>query len=133
MRNAEADVASNKLSGITSHGVSLVGDAREVSVTKNVIAGSGSTALWTKQAFGAKLGKNNVDEWNPAPTFDTVVSAVVQPLTLVWLALAVAVMLTAFTPRRRSKLGVRHPYQERVPLSAYSKGVVSRESIGDRA
>ena len=133
VRNAEADVASNKLSGITSHGVSLVGDAREVSVTKNVIAGSGSTALWTKQAFGAKLGKNNVDEWNPAPTFDTVVSAVVQPLTLVWLALAVAVMLTAFTPRRRSKLGVRHPYQERVPLSAYSKGVVSRESIGDRA
>lgn len=133
VRNAEADVANNTLTAIKSHGISLVGDARSVSVVSNDIAGSGSTALWTKQAFGGRVDDNNVSDWNPAPTFDTVVSAVVQPLTLVWIGLAIAVMLTAFTPRRRSALGVRHPYQERIPLSAYSKGVVSRESIGDRA
>jgi hypothetical protein len=55
---------------------------------------------------------------------------VFQPLTVIWLLLALLLLVTALT-RSGPQFGtIRHPYAERVPLTSLSRGIVSRESIG---
>jgi nitrous oxidase accessory protein NosD len=131
VRNASALLTANKISRVTNHGVSLVGNASAVHVVGNTVAGYGSKALWVAKATGVDLGKNNTDGWHPAPTVTTVVNWVFQPLTIVWLLLGALLLGTALSRRRKPKVrGIRHPYAEQVPLTSLTPGIISREALG---
>ena len=129
VRNAGADIYNNTMSSMANHGVSVLGDARGVSVADNTIAGFGTLPIYDKEAVGLSLGVNNLDEWRPAPTPSSVIRSVFQPLTIVWLVLALLLVVTALGPRSLRFGLIRHPYPEQVPLQAFSKGVVARHSL----
>ncbi|MFB2555246.1 NosD domain-containing protein [Herbiconiux liangxiaofengii] len=132
IRNATATVESNVMSSVTNHGVTLVGDVAGTAVASNEIGGSGQTAVRAADAEGAVVGENDLDAWRPAATVASVAGFVFQPLTVVWLLLALLLIVTAFTRRNDtadSADGIRHPYAERVPLTALSRGVVTVESL----
>jgi hypothetical protein len=128
VRNAGASVAENTMSGIGLHGVSLVGNARDVRVTGNSIAGDGSTAIWTDDAKGGTVERNDLHAWAPAPTVQSVTSWIFQPLTIIWILLGLLLVGTTLT-RRGSQYDQRAPYEERVPLTELSRGIVSPESV----
>jgi nitrous oxidase accessory protein NosD len=132
VRNATATVESNELMAVTNHGVTLVGDVSGSDVADNTISGNGPTAVRSTDSEGADISENDLGAWRPAPTIESVVGFVLQPLTIVWLMLALLLVVTAFT-RKSSQYedtdGIRHPYAERVPLTSLSRGVVPAESL----
>jgi len=129
VRNADAAVTNNTIAGVSNHGVSLVGDAAAARVERNTIAGYGNIPVYTERATGGIVRHNDTSDWRPAPSIATVLNALFQPLTLVWIGLALLVLVTAITPAGRRATTIRHPYAERAPLSSFTRGVVSRESI----
>lgn len=132
VRNATATVESNEVNAVTNHGVTLVGDVSGSDVAENTIGGNGATAVHMTDSTGAVVSENDLGAWRPAPTVESVVGFVLQPLTIVWLTLALLLVVTAFT-RKSSQYeetdGIRHPYAERVPLTSLSRGVVPAESL----
>ncbi|MFB2585331.1 right-handed parallel beta-helix repeat-containing protein [Herbiconiux liukaitaii] len=132
IRNATASVEENVLSAVTGHGVTLLGDVAGSDVADNTIGGSGSSAVRATQSEGALIGDNDLGTWRPAATVESVVGFVLQPLTIVWLVLALLLIGTAFTRKGtqyESTESIRHPYAERVPLTSLSRGIVPFESL----
>lgn len=128
VRNAGATVADNTISAVSSHGVSLVGDADDVSVTDNTIGGSGTTAVWTDTAVGGVITGNDLEGWQPLTTPGSVLRTVFQPLTIVWLGLGALLLVTALTRRGPQFGSIRHPYADQAPLTSLSRGIVSRDT-----
>jgi len=131
VRNADATVTTSRITNVSRHGITLVGDASGVRVTGNTIAGYGPAALWTQDATGGVVEENDLLGWHPAPTVASVLQSVFQPLTVVWLLLGILLIVTALTRRGGQYGAFRDPYAERVPLTSLSKGIVSRDSIED--
>ena len=129
LRNAAAALTANELRGIGSHGVTLVGRAKGVTVTDNVVAGSGSIAIFTENARGAAVSGNDLVGWRPAPSLESVTRSLFQPLTIVWLLVGLAILVTSLATVSHRRRGIRHPYAERVPLASFTSGVVSRDSL----
>ena len=129
VRNAGARVENNSISEVSNHGVTLVGDANRATVTANTIAGFGSIPIFLDLSENGTVLHNDTLDWHPATNLDTVINAVFQPLTIVWIALAVIVLGTALSPASRRSRSIHHPYEERAPLSTFTRGIVSRESI----
>jgi hypothetical protein len=129
LRNAAAAVQNNTIARVSNHGVTLVGDAGDAEVERNTIAGFGSIPIYDERSTGGTVLHNDTVHWRPAPSIDTVVNALFQPLTLVWIVLGLLVLGTAISPAGRRATTIRHPYAERAPLSTFTKGIVSRESI----
>ena len=129
VRNAAATVQNNTIAEVSNHAVTLVGDAGDAAVERNKIAGHGSIPIYEEQSTGGTVQHNDTVDWRPAPSIDTVVNAIFQPLTLVWIVLGLLVLITALSPAGRRATSIRHPYAERAPLSTFTKGIVSRDSI----
>jgi hypothetical protein len=129
LRNAGAVLASNELRGIGNHGVTLVGRATGVTVTDNTVAGSGSIAIFTENARGAAVSGNDLVGWRPAPSLESVTRSLFQPLTVVWLVVGLAILVTSLATVSHRRGGIRHPYAERVPLASFTSGVVNRDSL----
>ncbi|MFG6403525.1 right-handed parallel beta-helix repeat-containing protein [Microbacterium sp. P04] len=127
VRNAAADVSANTLSDVTNHAVTLLGDVEGTAVAGNELGGTGQTALWSDSGFGAVIGENDLDSWRPAITPASVVGFVFQPLTVVWLLLALLLVGTALTRKDGQYGKIRDPYAERVPLTSLTRGVVSMD------
>jgi hypothetical protein len=128
-RNADVDITGNTIGQVSNHGVTLAGVANGVVVKHNSIAGYGSVPVYSDGATGGSVGKNDVLDWHPAPTFASVVASVFQPLTIVWIALGIIVLATALTSAGARRGVIRHPYADRVPLSSFTKGIVSRDAL----
>ncbi|WP_159602248.1 right-handed parallel beta-helix repeat-containing protein [Agromyces humi] len=127
VENSAAAVTGNTFTGIGNHAVTLVGTATGARVTGNTISGNGTTAIHDDDASGAVVGRNDVEGWKTAPTVVSVLRSVFQPLTIVWVALGLLLLITALSGRRRR--GIRHPYADRLPLTALSRGVVSPDTL----
>jgi hypothetical protein len=125
VRNAGAQVHGNELSDISNHAVTLVGDVGGTTVDDNELGGSGPTALRSEGSDGAVIGENDVDGWRPALTPEAVLGYVFQPLTVVWVLLALLLLGTALTRKDRQYGKIRDPYAERVPLTSLSRGIVA--------
>lgn len=130
VRDSAATVTGNDLLRIANHGISLVGVVDGAVVSGNSVAGFGSTAIWSEQSTGGVVSENRLREWRPAPTLERVTRSVLQPLTLVWLTLGLLVVVTAALGKRAS--GVRNPFADHVPLTSLTRGIVSRDALGDR-
>jgi hypothetical protein len=129
VRNAGASLVGNDLERISNHGVTLVGRASGVEVIENEVAGSGSIAVFTEDATGAAVSDNDLLGWQPAPSLESVTRAIFQPLTVVWILVGLAILVTSLSTISRRRMSIRHPYAERVPISTYTSGIVSRDSI----
>jgi nitrous oxidase accessory protein NosD len=133
VRNADVEVTDNTIDAVSNHGISLVGDVGETVVTDNDVAGFGRVPIYAEESVGGSVGENSTLEWRPAVSFETIVDSVFQPLTLIWLSLGLLVLVTAVIPAGQRRTSIQHPYAERVPLTSYTRGVVSRESITEAA
>ena len=129
VRNSEARVADNTVRAVSNHGVTLMGDTRGSTVVDNTIAGFGAIPVYTERATGGVVRANDTLDWRKAASAETVVNAIFQPLTLVWIVLAVLVLASALSPSARRAREIRHPYADRAPLSEFTRGVVSRDSM----
>lgn len=129
VRNADAEISGNVVVGASTHAVVLVGDVAGTTVAGNDLGGDGSTALRSEGSTGAVLGENNTDQWHPAATVGSVLRFIFQPLTVIWLGLAVLLLVTAVTRKDRQFGTIRDPYEERVPLTSLSRGIVAPEPM----
>ncbi|WP_052274464.1 right-handed parallel beta-helix repeat-containing protein [Arthrobacter sp. L77] len=130
VRDASAIVTGNTLSSISSHGVTLVGSVPDTRVTGNDVSGDGTIAIWDETSTGALVEENDVLDWHPAATVQSVVNSVFQPLTFIWLLLGALLVATAFTRKRHLRVRtISNPYEERVPLTALSRGIVRIDDV----
>lgn len=125
VRNADADITGNVVAGVSTHAIVLVGDVAGTTVTGNALGGDGSTALRAEGSTGADVGENDTAQWHPAATVGSVLRFVFQPLTVIWLGLALLLLVTAATRKDRQFGTFRHPYEERVPLTSLSRGILA--------
>ncbi|WDF34252.1 right-handed parallel beta-helix repeat-containing protein [Arthrobacter agilis] len=133
VRDATASVTANTMRSLSGHGVSLLGSVPDTRVTGNDVGGYGTVAIWDERSTGALVEANELLDWHPAPTLHSVMTSVFQPLTFVWLILAMLLLGTAFTRRRHLRVRtIRNPYEERVPLTALTRGIVRIDDIRAR-
>ncbi|MPY11404.1 right-handed parallel beta-helix repeat-containing protein [Arthrobacter bussei] len=125
VRDATATVSGNTMHSLSGHGVSLLGNVPDTEVTGNDVGGYGTVAIWDETSTGALVEENELLDWHPAPTVHSVVNSVFQPLTFVWLVLGLLLLATAVTRKRHLRVRtIRNPYEERVPLTALSRGII---------
>lgn len=129
VRNAEAEITGNIVSGVTAHAVALVGNVAGTTVAGNDLGGDGSTAVRSEGSTGAVLGENVTERWRPAATVESVLRFVFQPLTVIWLGLGVLLVSTAATRKDRQFGRFRDPYEERVPLTSLSRGILAHDPV----
>lgn len=129
VRNADADITGNVVAGASTHAIVLVGDVVGTTVSDNDLGGDGSTAVRSEGSTGAVVGENDTDGWHPAATVESVLRFVFQPLTIIWLGLGVLLLGTAATQKDRQFGKFRDPYEERVPLTSLSRGIVAPDSL----
>lgn len=126
VRNAEATVSDNTFSSITNHGVTLVGEDTTARVLNNSIGGSGTTPIHRDAATTASVVSGNQTlDWKPQVTPATVAKSLFQPLTIVWLSLALLLVFTAVLRTRRRTNTIIDPYANVAPLSSFTRGIVS--------
>jgi parallel beta-helix repeat protein len=131
LRNATAAIDDNRISDASSHGLAIIGENSPTTVTGNTVAGSGPSAIDTSRGNGVTVRGNDVVHWTSTKPFWVSVRAIFQPLTILWLVLALIVIVTAISGAGRRNRGViRHPYASHAPLSALTKGVVDPRELG---
>lgn len=130
VRDASASVTGNTMRSLSGHGVTLLGQVQDTRVTRNDVGGYGTVAIWDERSLGAVVEGNELLDWHPAPTLHSVVTSVFQPLTFVWLLLGILLLGTAFTRKRHLRVRtIRNPYEERVPLTALTRGIVRIDDV----
>jgi nitrous oxidase accessory protein NosD len=129
VRDASAGVEENTLAEISNHGITLLGTVNETTVAGNVLAGNGTTAIWSEASAGAFLGENDTLAWVPAYTVERVVKSVFQPLTIIWFLLAALLLVTAVARGKNAERVLRSPYADHVPLTSLSRGVVTYDDV----
>ena len=129
LRNAGGAVVENTMRSMSNHGITVVGNAADVTVADNAIGGYGTLAIFDKQAINLVLGENDVTAWQPTTTPLTVLRSAFQPLTIVWTLLALLLLATTIGPRSMRVGSIRHPYETRLPLQSLTPGVVARHSV----
>lgn len=121
---SQATIDGNTFTAITRHAVTLVGAATGTRVVRNTMQGTGSAPVFST-ATGARVARNDVGGWRQPVTARSILNTIAQPLTLVWVLLGVLLILTAVLGHRRR--GVRDPFANRAPLTALTRGIVSRD------
>ncbi len=111
VRDSSGTVERNTLNGQTVHGVTVVGAAEGTVVRENTLAGRGPSAVDHKRADGVTVEENDRHGWESTKPFWTVVKNALQPLTVMWILLALVVVGTALK-------GSRHRHQRRDPYGA---------------
>lgn len=109
LRDSSAVIERNTVSDMTNHAVTLVGAASGTVVTENSLAGRGPSAVDAKRADGEVVRDNDTSEWTSTKPFWTVLRNALQPLTVMWLLLALVVVVTALRGGRRRRSRT-HPY-----------------------
>ncbi len=127
--DASAAIEDNTFTDVSNHAVTLVGKATGVRVIGNTIAGYGRTPIHD-DAVGGYVAGNDTEQWQKQVTPSSVVHTIAQPLTLVWVSLAVLLLFTAMSGRRMRNS--RHPYSDRRPLTELTPGIVSVDKLKGR-
>ena len=132
VRDASADVKRNTLTDASSHAVSLVGDVTGTRLRGNSVSGHGPSAIDAERAPDVDRDSwdNDVSGWQDTTPFLVTLKRFLQPLTLMWILLAMLLVFTA-VHGARARRQKNHPYADRVPTT---NGVVrtTRELDGNR-
>jgi parallel beta-helix repeat protein len=133
LRDATGLIDRNLVEEVTNHGITLIGTSGSSVVSNNEVSGSGPSGIDVARAHEVTLDGNDSTGWQATKPLDVILRGIFQPLTVLWVSLGLLLVITAVTSirhRKHGKHGIRHPYAERKPLSAFSAGVVSPESLG---
>jgi parallel beta-helix repeat protein len=114
LRNAWARVQGNTVLNASGHAVSVVGSANGTVIAHNVVAGYGSSAIDIARAQDDAVVQtgNSAEGWRDTTSLITEVKrALLQPMTLLWLAIAILVIgsLVRGVGREKPAPGT-HPY-----------------------
>ncbi len=86
--------------GCTTHAIALVGATGKSTVQKNTVQGTGYSAIDTSRTTGAVIGVNDLQHWRNIKPFNVVLGAIFQPLTIMWLVIALVLIISAMAMRR---------------------------------
>ena len=129
VRDAGGTIEDNDIVGVTNHGIALVGDTGASTVVGNTVEGSGPTAIDVFRTTGAAVRDNNTEEWTSTKPISVVLRSIFQPLTILWILIGLTLLLSVIFARRLR--GPRDPFADHAPLTAFTRGVVSRDEIRD--
>jgi hypothetical protein len=119
--NSQIAIEDNTVAGATLHAVTLVGDVTGTTVTGNVLAGQGSSAIDLARLDGGsepKVSNNDAGGWDRTITKDGVLSTIKHPLTVIWMVVLVLIIVGRALLYRRRAGGVRTPYLDGAAKSA---------------
>ncbi|WP_238431781.1 right-handed parallel beta-helix repeat-containing protein [Streptomyces cavernae] len=123
VRDSVAEVRGNTIQDATNHGVSMVGGVDGSTISYNVIAGVGPSALDTVRAGGdMDIKKNQTFAWHDTSSFWTKFRHYASPMTLLWTFILLLILMSAVMGQRqrgnrgRGRRGRAHPYADKKPL-----------------
>jgi parallel beta-helix repeat protein len=125
-RDAGGNIDHNTIQDAATHAITLVGATGKSTIQKNTLQGSGYSAVDTSRTSGATVGVNDEQHWINTKPFNVVLGAIFQPLTIMWIAIALAIIVSAVAMVGRRRI-VAHPYANMAPLSSFTRGVVTPE------
>ena len=129
-RNAGGTFDRNTIDKVGNHGITLIGATGKSVISKNSVAGSGPSAIDVKRTSGVTLRDNTTNRWLGTKPLDVLLRSIFQPLTIMWVALGLIVLISAISGVGRRKRGVIvDPYANRAPLSNFTRGVVSVDEL----
>ncbi|MGP9539198.1 right-handed parallel beta-helix repeat-containing protein [Brachybacterium sp. AOP43-C2-M15] len=126
-RGSSGEIAGNTISRTTNHGITVIDQSDTTTVSRNSIAGSGPAAIdSSRSGTSVVLIANSAAQWEVTKPLPVILQRIFQPLTVLWLTIAVLLAATAgATVRRGPGRGPRtHPYADHTPLLQLSAGVV---------
>lgn len=120
VRESGVSVQDNTVQGATSHAMTVVGNAQDVTLQSNTVSGEGPTAFDVARADGLDAARvqadNRAEDWSVAKPLVVASRRVLAPLTVLWLGLAGVVVATGIRARGR-RWEKRHPYADKAPVS----------------
>ncbi|HEX4401748.1 MAG TPA: right-handed parallel beta-helix repeat-containing protein [Galbitalea sp.] len=125
-RDAGGNIDHNTIQDAATHGITLVGATGKSTIQENTLQGSGYSAVDTSRTSGATVGVNDEQHWVNTKPFNVVLGAIFQPLTIMWVAIALVIILSTVAMAGRRRI-VAHPYANMAPLSSFTRGVVTPE------
>jgi parallel beta-helix repeat protein len=132
-RNAGGNIDHNTIQDASTHAIALVGSTGKSTIQKNTLQGNGYSAIDTSRTSGAVVGVNDLQQWKNTKPFNVVLGAIFQPLTIMWIVIALVIIISALAMIGRRKRAVAHPYANMAPLSTFTRGVVSPEDAMEEA
>jgi len=128
-RNAVGRFEANRISGVTNHGIALVGATAGSAIVGNTIAGSGPSPIDVHRTTGTAVRANDSVNWTSTKPLDVILRRVFQPLTVLWLAILLVLLVSLAARGRRAAAPGLDPFADQRPLSAYTRGVVDRSEL----
>lgn len=133
LRDASGLVDRNVVAGVGNHAITLIRGTEQSTVSNNIVSGRGPSAIDVARADLDPLVENNdIEGWQGTKPLDVVLRSIFQPLTVMWILLGTAVVVTALTGlrSRRKRAGIRHPYESHRPLDQLTAGVADPAAYG---
>ena len=127
LRNAGGNVEGNTITGASNHGISLLGATGNSTIVNNNISGIGPSAIDVVRTTNSAVRGNDASAWQGTKPLLVVLHSILQPLTILWIVIALAVILSVLFVRRRAV--IRDPFANQAPLTSFTRGIVERESI----
>jgi parallel beta-helix repeat protein len=125
-RDAGGNFDHNTIQDASAHAITLVGATGKSTIQKNTLQGSGYSAVDTARTSGTVVGVNDEQHWINTKPFNVVLGAIFQPLTIMWIVIALVIIVSTIATIRRRRI-VAHPYANMAPLSSFTRGVVTPE------
>ncbi len=131
-RDAGGIFERNVIEDVSNHALTLIGETGESTILNNTVSGSGPSAIDVARTTDTTVQDNSLEGWRGTKPLDVILRSIFQPLTVMWMTLGLLVLITAATSIGRRNREIRHPYANMAPLSSFTKGVVSPETVGGR-
>jgi len=93
----------------------------------NTISGVGPGAIDVVRTTNSAVRGNDISRWHDTKPLLVVLRSVLQPLTVLWILIATALVFSLMFVRRRN--AIRDPFAGQAPLASFTRGIVERESI----
>jgi parallel beta-helix repeat protein len=127
VRDAGGNFEGNTISGVSNHGISLLGATGNSTIVNNTISGIGPSPIDVVRTTNSAVRGNDVGSWQGTKPLLVVLRSILQPLTVLWILIAVAVIVSLLFVRRRTT--IRDPFAGQAPLTSFTRGIVERERI----
>lgn len=120
LRAASGQITGNTVQDASRHGVTLRGDVSGAQVTGNTVSGTGTAAFDVDRATGRYVSAGNkTGGWHTTPGLWTWLGRILKPMNLIWAAVFLLVVVSAYRSRGTSvRIGRRgaHPYEQQARL-----------------
>ena len=126
-RDAGGNFQDNRISAVTNHGISLLGSTGNSTIVGNTISGIGPSAIDVGRTTNSAVRSNDVSGWHGTKPLLVVVHSILQPLTILWVVIGLAVIFSVLFVRRRRTIA--DPFAGQAPLATFTRGIVERDRI----